>query len=107
MLNTTSAYFKDQLLEKLQIMLATRELYILGFGFETEDVVDPNNRAVDTYIVKHTVTFQVSATQEEWPVEYKSSDRKLNLPEALRQLAEDMTSTMHSYLSARLVEVNV
>ena len=93
MLNTTSAYFRDQLLEKLQLMLATRELYILKHSRNTDS----------TY--NQSVTFQVSATQEEWKVEYDADPKSINLPLALSQLAEDMTNTMHNYLRARLVDI--
>ncbi len=94
MLNTQSAYFKDQLVEKLQLMMAIRELYIIATTRHKGDVQ-----------LNQSITFQVSATQEEWKVEYNSKLEQLDLPAALKTLADKMTETMHAYLGARFMEI--
>lgn len=94
MLNTQSAYFRDQLVEKLQLMLATRELYIIATTRHKGDVH-----------LNQAITFQVSATQEEWKVEYNTKVEQLDLPTALKTLADKMTETMHAYLGARFMNI--
>ena len=98
MLNTQSAYFRDQLVEKLQLMLATRELYILSAL---------RKQGLDE--LGHDIKFQVSSTEEEWEIHYQAKEPSapIDLPRALILLADLMTENMHNYMNARLMEVNV
>lgn len=96
MLDTRSAYYADQLTEKLQLMLATKELKI-------HDI----NRVKQDDVYQHHLGFVVEATQERWSVVFKSTDEVANLNMALRFLATDMASIMHDTLSMRLTDIEL
>ena len=91
MLNTQSAYFKDQLIEKLQLMIATQELTIGNKWRASQD---------NTF--RHGIIFHLH--EDEYTIEYHSSDPKFSLALALTKLAETLIVKMHSYLKARLMD---
>lgn len=90
MLNMQSSYFRDQLIEKLQLMLATQEVTIGVTHRYTKD-----DKTYD-----HSVDFILNDTK--YNIFYNSADPKWSLPVALQQLADTLIEKMHSYLKTRL-----
>lgn len=84
MLNTQSAYFVDQLAEKLQLMLATRELQVVSYTRFSDQ--------------EQQATFYLPSTQEDWSVDFPSEKDHLDLPKAIQRLASDMAEEMNARL---------
>lgn len=91
MLNLRSSYFRDQLIETLQIKLATQEL-----------TLGPHHRITkDDESYDHELSFRMNGL--EYRVAYNAREPKFSLPVALQLLADQLIETMHAYLKTRLM----
>lgn len=97
MLNMTSAYYTDQLAEKLQLMLATGELRI-GSWYRDHNIVD------DMY--EYGITFELVTPN--WPVriEYRDPSEVMNFNKMLQLLAEKLANRANVELKEELDKMN-
>lgn len=96
MLNMTSAYYIDQLAEKLQLMLATGELQISSSSRENSK--DEN--------FKFTMRFDLVAPQTVETVSYEDSDEKCDFNRMIQLLATKLTDRGNAILAHELMWLN-
>lgn len=97
MLNMTSAYYVDQLAEKLQLMLATGELKI-GSWMRQQGLTD------DVY--HFAVNFELDAPSWIVKVEYYAESSQLDFNKLIQLLAEKLANRANHDLRKFLAQAN-
>ena len=98
MLNMTSAYYIDQLAEKLQLMLATGELQIAGWSRECS--------VHDAEDFMFVMNFELIAPQSLKIISYESPDEDFDFIRMIKLLATRMAGEANEIVAHELAMMN-